>query len=240
MGLAMFRYVIAVLVLVFTSVSHASVILGTTRVIVKSSDKEATVQIRNPDSIPKLIQAWIDSGNKNASPDVIDVPFQILPPVFRINAGKGQALRILALPNDLPNDRESVFWLNVLEVPPKPSDLEGENYVQFALRNRIKLFYRPAKLEGRASSAGEKLEWRLREGKLIVNNPTPYHVSLSSAAVILSTSDDPVDVLVDMVKPFSEYSINVEGASISVGKTINFSYIDDLGAIRKLEGIVSR
>lgn len=229
----MFRAIFILFILTYTSASQASVILSTTRVIFNSADKEATVQIRNPDSVPKLVQSWIDIGDKNALPDLVDAPFQLLPPVFRINQGKGQALRILALPNELPGDRESVFWLNVLEVPPKPDDAEGENYVQFALRNRIKVFYRPSGLQGRASSAGEYLEWRVLGDSLIVNNPTPYHVSLNAAKALKTNGEKGTDLLVDMVPPFSKQPIKIEGIAISTGHKIEYSYIDDLGAVRK-------
>ncbi len=236
----MFRSFFVVFVLAFSSIAHASVILGTTRVIIKSSDKEATVQIRNPDNLPKIIQVWIDDGNKDVSPDVIDVPFQVLPPVFRVNEGKGQALRILPLPNDLPQNQESVFWLNVLEVPPKPDGLGGENYVQFALRNRIKLFYRPAGLDGRASYAGESLKWSLRENQLIAINSTPYHISLSSAELLKGNDKDGASIPVDMVPPFSESVIDAKGLNVSPGNTVKYFYIDDLGAVRKSLGVISR
>lgn len=38
---------------------------------------------------------------------------------------------------DLPVDRESVFWLNVKEIPKKSAE---ENVLQIAVRSRIKLF----------------------------------------------------------------------------------------------------
>jgi chaperone protein EcpD len=39
--------------------------------------------------------------------------------VFRLNAEKGQSLRIRFTGGKVPQDRESVWWLNVLEVQPK-------------------------------------------------------------------------------------------------------------------------
>ncbi len=50
----------------------------------------------------------------------------------------------------LPKDRESVFWFNVLEVPPKPdaATVANQSLLQLAFRTRIKLFYRPEALKG--------------------------------------------------------------------------------------------
>ncbi len=45
----------------------------------------------------------------------------------------------------LPQDKESVFWLNVQESLPKPdANKAGVNRLQLNSRSRIKLFFRPA------------------------------------------------------------------------------------------------
>lgn len=61
----------------------------------------------------------------------------------------------------LPKDRESVFWFNVLEVPPKPDAAKAANQslLQLAFRTRIKLFYRPEGLSGISSDAPLALKW---------------------------------------------------------------------------------
>lgn len=47
--------------------------------------------------------------------------------------------------SNLPKDRESLFWLNVQEVPPKPEVKDGEGSVlAMAMNTRVKLIYRPA------------------------------------------------------------------------------------------------
>lgn len=49
----------------------------------------------------------------------------------------------------LPNDRESIFWLNILDISAKPkfenkNNLNvNSNYLQLPIHSRIKLFYRP-------------------------------------------------------------------------------------------------
>lgn len=61
----------------------------------------------------------------------------------------------------LPKDRESVFWFNVLEVPPKPDAAKAANQslLQLASCTRIKLFYRPEGLSGIPSDAPLALKW---------------------------------------------------------------------------------
>lgn len=46
------------------------------------------------------------------------------------------------LPNTLPQDRESLFYLNVIDIPPDNPARSG-NLLKLAMQNRIKLFYRP-------------------------------------------------------------------------------------------------
>lgn len=45
----------------------------------------------------------------------------VLPPVQRIEAGAKSAVRVQVLPDvsKLPKDRESVFWFNLREIPPR-------------------------------------------------------------------------------------------------------------------------
>ncbi|WP_163540299.1 fimbrial biogenesis chaperone, partial [Klebsiella pneumoniae] len=74
-----------------------------------------------------------------------------------VNEHNGQQLRIKKLPSSLPADRESVFFLNVLDIPPRPENLQNQNTVQLAIKSRIKLFYRPAALKGTLDDAVAKL-----------------------------------------------------------------------------------
>lgn len=80
-------------------------------------------------------------------------------------------------------DKESVFWLNVLEVPAKKQAKPDENYLQMAFRSRIKVFYRPAGLAGNANDAAQAVTWSVKGSSLQAFNPTPYYVSFVSLTV---------------------------------------------------------
>lgn len=158
----------------------AGVVISGTRVVLPARAGEATVQLHNTGSSPVLVQSWIDEGDATQTPEQSRVPFLITPPITRVEAGQGQALRILHSGGELPGDRESVFWLNVLEVPPLPEQADSINYLQFAIRSRIKLFYRPDDLAGSAATAPEHLVWqRAATGDVRVHNPTAYHVTIT-------------------------------------------------------------
>lgn len=171
--------------------AQSSIVIAGTRVIYDARESEAAIKLSNEGKVPALVQAWIDDGNAKAAPAEIAVPFTVTPPVSRIDPGKGQTLRILFTGEPLPPGKESVFWLNVMEIPPKPTGDEAEvNRLQFAFRSRIKLFYRPADLKSSAGEAPAQIAWRLvRAGNrqaLEARNPTAYHVSFSTLEVTSS------------------------------------------------------
>ncbi|MWL86410.1 MULTISPECIES: molecular chaperone [unclassified Cupriavidus] len=181
------RVSLAGLLLAFAShATFASVVLTGTRVIYPAAEREVTVRLSNEGKAPALVQAWIDDGDPNASPDESKSPFLITPPLFRLDPQKGQSLRIIHLQQPLPADRESIFFLNVLEVPPMGSSNADtpQNSLQLAFRSRVKLFFRPTDLKGDADSAPAKVTWRFirnAEGKhvLAATNPTPYHITFT-------------------------------------------------------------
>jgi P pilus assembly chaperone PapD len=165
--------------------AQASVVIAGTRVIYNADDAEQTIKLTNDGKSPALTQVWLDKGDPKAEPSAIDVPFTISPPFARVDPGKGQTLRILYTGEPLPQDKESVFWLNVLEIPPKPAANEADvNRLQMAFRSRIKMFFRPAGLKGNASEAPAQVSWRVVKtdngAALEAHNPTPYHVSFTA------------------------------------------------------------
>jgi chaperone protein EcpD len=134
-----------------------------TRIIYPAAKREITLALTNNASYsPRLLQAWMDNGDPALLPATSTVPFIVTPPVFRLNAAKGQTLRIRFIGGNIPQDRESVFWLNVLEVQPKTKHkTNDDNAIQFPVRSRLKLFYRPAGLPGSPGDAVNALHWRL-------------------------------------------------------------------------------
>ena len=122
--------------------AHASVTPDRTRLVFNESDKSISVTLRNNnEKLPYLAQSWLEDekGNKITS------PLAVLPPVQRIDAMMNGQVKIQALPDihTLPSDRESLFYYNVREIPPKSGKA---NTLQIALQTRIKLFWRPANI----------------------------------------------------------------------------------------------
>lgn len=173
-------------VLAFSASAFAQTQVHGTRVIYPAEEREVTVGVDNVGKTPRLLQVWVDDGSESATAETAKAPFMVTPPISRVEPGKGQSFRLMFVGGEVPQDRESVFWFNVLEVPPKPEAKGGEadNYLQFAVRTRLKIFYRPTGLKEDPLSALETMTWRfIRDGSgtfVECTNPSPYNVSIAS------------------------------------------------------------
>ncbi|MDX7879489.1 fimbrial biogenesis chaperone [Acinetobacter nosocomialis] len=220
---------------VLASIGHAEIILHGTRVIYPSDAREVSLQLSNNGTTPSLVQAWIDDGNSKSTPDESNVPFIITPPISRVEPTKGQTLRITVLPSasQLNQNKESIFWLNVLDIPPKPEGKKQvnneplpNNFLQLAIRSRIKFFYRPANLKENIDTFSEKIQWVKNGETLLIKNPTPFYITMSS--IFQEVNHQKIDLLKQglMLSPFSEDQIKLKNSNIT---NMSFVYINDYG-----------
>ncbi|WP_324140801.1 fimbria/pilus periplasmic chaperone [Citrobacter portucalensis] len=210
----------------------AAIALDRTRVIFDGSQKSVTLSVSNQNKqLPYLAQAWVedDSGNK------IQGPLLALPPVQRIEPGKLSQVKIQSLPSvrQLPQDRESIFYFNLREIPPRSNK---PNTLQIALQTRIKMFYRPASImltqAEMATPWQEKLTLEKIDGKYKINNPTPYFITIVAAS---RSKKDGVDSSFEpfMIAPKSSYFL--KGESIArLGPAPVLTYINDYGGRPKV------
>lgn len=132
----------------------------------------------------------------------------------------------------LPQDRESVFYFNLREIPPKSSQ---PNVLQIALQTRIKLFYRPKALYASRSDLDnpwqEKITLTRKGDNYEVGNPTAYFVTIVDAAMTpTSTTVSHFEPL--MVSPRG--SATLKGSANSLGNAPVLTYINDYGGRPKL------
>ncbi|WP_211251719.1 fimbria/pilus periplasmic chaperone [Andreprevotia chitinilytica] len=217
---------------------QASIVIAGTRVIYPESAREVSVKLENNGEYPALVQAWVDKGDPSSRPNDIEVPFVLTPPIFRVDPGKGQTLRVMFTREPLPGDKESVFWLNVLEIPPKAEAKEGANLLQMAFRTRIKIFFRPKGLDSEGSGkAPGQIVWSsvpAPDGKgfaVQATNPTPYNVSIASVSI---TDGEKSHETHDsaMVTPGASHVFVIDGLankSPSASAELGFTVINDYG-----------
>ena len=224
-----YPFVALLLSLLSTLPAQAGIVINGTRVIYPAERREVTLQLNNTGEVPALVQSWIDTGDMNSQPNSAKAPFIILPPVARVDGGQSQALRIMYSGAPLAADRESLYWLNVLDIPPELSGTEGKNYLQFAVRSRLKLFFRPKGLKGDPAKATEQLRWQLDKANkaLLVENKGPYHITLDNIQLAGKKLQG------GMVAPFSQLSLPLPAMPLpSLPTTLQFGNINDFGALQ--------
>ncbi|MBC3257919.1 fimbria/pilus periplasmic chaperone [Pseudomonas paralactis] len=205
----------------------AAIGLDRTRVIFDGAKDATSVSITNNNTqLPYLAQGWIEDeqGQKITSPLIV------LPPVQRVEPGKQSQVKVQALPaaKSLPQDRETVYYFNLREIPPRT---DKANTLQIALQTRIKLFYRPQAIAPSQQEVSNPWQERLtltRQGERYqVNNPTPYYVTLVDAR---SSKDGKT------VAGFEPLMIPPRGALTlgptvkALGSTPHLAYVNDYGA----------
>lgn len=198
--------------------ANGGVSLGSTRVIYPQGASQVSLAVNNTDANATfLIQSWIENATESKSSD-----FVITPPLFVMKPQKENTLRIMYVgPNNLPADRESLYWVNVKAIPSAAKDAKGKNTLQIAVLSRIKLFVRPKNLSMASIDAPAKLRFHQSGSTLTVKNPTPYYITLvqvHAGTVILPTT---------MVAPMSQAELKLPANA--QGK-ITFQTINDYGA----------
>lgn len=199
--------------------AEAAVALGATRVIYHAGQKQVQLAVTNNDEKSTfLIQSWVENsaGQK-------DGRFVITPPLFSMQGKKENTLRIIdATSNQLPRDRESLFWLSVKAIPAMDKSKTNDNVLQLAIISRIKLYYRPSGLSVAPEKVAESLRFRRQAGKLTISNPTPYYATVTELNAGTRKLNNA------LVPPLSEASVDLPA---DAGSQITYRTINDYGAL---------
>jgi P pilus assembly chaperone PapD len=183
MLVTLFRYTVGA-ILLMNGVAHGGVTLGGTRLVYDAGKSESNISVQNSEKKNYLIQSWVETAD-----NVKTSAFIVTPPIFRLNGEQENMLRIIKSNEPLPQDQETLFWLNVKEIP--SSNKNSQNEVLIAVKTQIKLFYRPTTLAGNAADAYKSLRVTRVGNQLVVENPTGYFVSFYSLSVGVNKINDP-------------------------------------------------
>jgi P pilus assembly chaperone PapD len=220
---------------------HGGVMAESTRVIYLEGQKERTLMLANTNAYPVLVQVWTNHGEEALAPQQALTPLIAVPPVFRLQPGALQGVRLILNGEQMPVDRESVFWLNIYEIPPTVSKIAPAGpRVAVAMNTQMKVFYRPKAMVARRNDRGAALQFRLKAGGdqhcLAVHNPTPYHASFSSIRLVAAGHERSVMPAQDMMTaPFSErcYALPTDHAFKAGQAQVRFTLLDDSGHLQE-------
>ena len=216
------KFFIKILLLVLFSFNAiASVTLGNTRIIYPSNTLGKDIIFNNNDHSDYIIQAWVDSGDIDSSPENADSDFILMPAMFKIKGKSNQVLRMMYSGQELPLDRESIFYFNFVQFPLSKTN---DNQMVVVLKNRVKILYRPEKLASSLMNSVEDLKYKIKSGTLNINNDSGYHINIAN--IIIKGPNEEQVINNVTIPPFSSLK---ESVTIKNPKEVKVSFINDQG-----------
>ncbi|WP_225920101.1 fimbrial biogenesis chaperone [Pseudomonas vanderleydeniana] len=204
--------------------AQAGIVLSSTRLVYPAQDKEAVLHVSNRNRSTILLQSWLEADDSTA----VDLPFAVIPALVPLPGGGRQTVRIIHSGGQMPTDRESLFWLNVQEIPQAS---EQENVLQIGIRQRIKVFYRPRQLAADPEQAPRQLRWRLKPGGVLVaSNPGPFHITLVDIELFAGT-DRLLHRRSSMLAPGQAQEFALPASVAPQQARLRFKSINDHGAV---------
>ncbi|AEW44671.1 pili assembly chaperone [Serratia symbiotica str. 'Cinara cedri'] len=220
---------ISCILLVFSVNAFSGIQVDATRVIDNSSRNSASLAISNDSDDTYMVQSWLDTGNASQMPK--NLPIIVTPPILKLASKKEAILRFIYSGNGLSKNEESLFWINIQEIPPSPKQ---ENVLQVAIRTRIKLFYRPDSLKINLQQQAKLLKWHHQDDNLLVINEGPLHVTFGKLTLQKGTKSWTVNA--DMVKPHDILQVSLPHEAY-LANNMSFTYINDYGGYTEIKNI---
>jgi len=204
----------------FSHNASAAIQLMATRVVYDSNNSSAALPIQNQSNSDYLVQTWLEDPNGGTTA----IPMQVVPPILKLSAGKAASLRFIYSGKSLPDNQETLFWINIQEIPPASKD---ENVLQVAVHSRLKLFYRPSALKTTLAEQADKLQWVKSGNQLTIKNNGPMYISLNTLHV------ENKNINLDMIAPHGQKTVSL--GSSSVGNTVSYGYVNDFGGVTEVK-----
>ncbi len=208
--------------LLFSLYSHAALNIDRTRIVFNSKDKVISLDVFNNSDAPYLGQSWIEDENEQK----ITSPLAALPLLQRIESNQRKTVKISTMgdTSELAKDRDTLFYYNLLEIPPKTT--EYQNSIKFALHSKMKIFYRPEGIKYTGSEIWQRDMTIARNGNtLTFNNLSPYYIVIVFIGRTASDAYSSDEYLLNL-KPFSQASFN---SPKPIGNILSMGFVNDYG-----------
>ena len=160
----------------------AALALDSTRYIYKGDSQSLPLTVKNDAKMEFGAQVWVENIIENDTRPT----FITTPPFFIIKGEGEQLIRIMKVSDHMPKDKESIYWFNLQEIPPK----QKGSGIALAIRTRVKLLYRPEGLEAGRKGAEKNLTVEYLPGEQWLVNTTPYIFAVQS---VLDVNDQPLE-----------------------------------------------
>lgn len=213
------------LLFILTPPGFAVVNVEGTRVIFNAGEMVSSVNLINSGEEPALVQLWFDEGDVFISPENARTPIIAVPPVFRLQPGELRDVKLQLISRDnFPQDRESLYWLNIYQVPPNTHSPGNEKRVILPLRLRLKVFVRPVNVSRPQQIDGQRLQFQRNNNNpqaVIISNPTPWYMTIAT----FESGDARVDGM--MLAPGEKKDVTLN-TTVKAGE-VQYDIINDNG-----------
>ncbi|WP_369310902.1 molecular chaperone [Providencia rettgeri] len=202
--------------------------LDATRIIYPQNEKSVSVTVKNSDpQVTYLTRAFItDEQNK------VNKLFDVTPPVFKVTPGAKQEIRIFGKNNQLPTDRETMFYFHATMISGQNGQVEGDA-LNIGYDHVLKLFYRPKNLPMTSEQAQEKLRFKVEGNTLTAYNDSPYYINLAQISVNNQLVNMSMEKKNTTISPFS--SLNYPISQNMKKGNLTWRVITDLGGTNEFK-----
>ncbi|WP_058120508.1 fimbrial chaperone [Photobacterium kishitanii] len=212
---------------VFSKFAVSAFMLDGTRFIFEEGNKNISVVVNNKSQQTYGGQVWVENLLLPNS----EIAFVPVPSFFKIDKEQNQLIRLLKVTDDMPKDKESIFRLNIQEIP--PINKSKPNAVVIAVNTQVKLIYRPKSLINKRENEEEKIFLKTKGDQLSLINPTPYYFAITSIKIDGHNASVSKDLSFKLGTFAPRSTILLKGINIKQNSSVILEAIDDYGAIRK-------
>lgn len=194
-------------ILMMPGLVYSGVIADKTRVIINEAKPYSELKLYNNSQYPSIIQVFVSESNDEKETEFLDASdVYMSPPIFKVEGGESQEVKIRYLGKLLPKNTEKVYYIHIIQTPP----LTGhgrKNQLVITQRHIIKLFVRADDLKYSSSIDFDNLKFMLSKANkgymLTFHNQSFFHLN------ILNVNGD--------VMPFSNASQLCEDSFVNIG-----------------------
>lgn len=236
-------------------VALCGVIPEKSRIIFNGKNTLQSYVLVNTNIYPVVVQLWVDNGEFNKNPELTSAPFVVTPVMSKMEPAKINEMKVLYTEDDgkMPSDRETLYWLNIFEVPPINNNKTTEHEITLSMLTQIKLIYRPRNLDINPLDLVNTLDglvFRLTTNDkntldMTIENPTAYVASLAQVALQGEVKNKEAPLQPDELSSVTILPKTSKTISIALNRSssdiqhIEYWLIDDQGKFIKKRAKVS-
>lgn len=206
---------------------QAGIALERTRLVIAGGEHARPLTLKNDGDEVYLVQVGVRTWDGQKADEI----FRVQPPLFRLESRGSNLLRVVYSGKPLPQDRESIFRLELNAIPSGTPEEAAESIrgrVSASLGVGIKLFYRPEGVPKSSEVSWGKLTFASKEGQVMMQNPSPFYLTLAELNIVDRTIAFGPDGQQQMIAPFGKISYAIKAPA---GAKVNWKIISDYGGL---------